>query len=197
MVLGRTTANKFKKLNYLSIRVIKKRNNEPTNPLFTCFFYVMNWLLVVSISFSYDFFYTPESRLHLNYCNTTKEILWSKIGYWYMSTWQILTPTTFPLKKRNGEWSQNGEKAVLSPPYNTRWQLRRGGARLRGAAAHRASVQVTTAEAVEAAEAGDFLVENASVSQPSFGQEIQSLSSWLCSFQSPSLYNLLFCDHEK
>lgn len=49
--------------------------------------------------------------------------------------------------------------------------------RLRGAAAHRASVQVTTAEAVEAAEAGDFLVENASVSQPSFGQEIQSLSS--------------------
>ena len=44
-------------------------------------------------------------------------------------------------------------------------------------AAHRASVQVTTAEAVEAAEAGDFLVENASVSQPSFGQEIQSLSS--------------------
>ena len=45
------------------------------------------------------------------------------------------------------------------------------------AAAHRASVQVTTAEAVEAAEAGDFLVENASVSQPSFGQEIQSLSS--------------------
>ena len=67
---------------------------------------------------------------------------------------------------------------MLSPPYNTRWQLRRGGgARLRGAAAHRASVQVTTAEAVEAAEAGDFLVENASVSQPSFGQEIQSLSS--------------------
>ena len=52
--------------------------------------------------------------------------------------------------------------------------------RLRGAArrtAHRASVQVTSAEAVEAAEAGDFLVENASVSQPSFGQEIQSLSS--------------------
>ena len=52
--------------------------------------------------------------------------------------------------------------------------------RLRGAArrtAHRASVQVTSAEAVEAAEAGDFLVENASVSQPSFGQEIQSFSS--------------------
>ena len=65
---------------------------------------------------------------------------------------------------------------MLSPPYNTRWQLRHGGAWLRGAA-HRASVQVTSAEAVEAAEAGDFLVENASVSQPSFGQEIQSLSS--------------------
>jgi hypothetical protein len=154
--------------------------------------------------------HTPESRLHLKYC-FTKEILWSKIGYWFMyindlcflvlmSTWQILTPTTFPLKKRTGEWSQNGEKAVLSPPYNTRWQLRHGGggcARLRGAAAHRASVQVTSAEAVEAAEAGDFLVENASVSQPSCGQEIQSLSSWLCSFQSPSLYDLLFCDHEK
>ena len=54
-----------------------------------------------------------------------------------------------------------------------RW--RRVAARC-GAAAHRASVQVTSAEAVEAAEAGDFLVENASVSQPSFGQEIQSLS---------------------
>ena len=50
-------------------------------------------------------------------------------------------------------------------------------ARLRGAPPHRASVQVTSAEAVEAAEAGDFLVENASVSQPSFGQEIQSFSS--------------------
>ena len=50
-----------------------------------------------------------------------------------------------------------------------------GGARQRGAA-HRASVQVTTAEAVEAVEAGDFLVENASLSQPSFGQEIQSVS---------------------
>ena len=50
-------------------------------------------------------------------------------------------------------------------------------ARCGAAAAHRASVQVTSAEAVEAAEAGDFLVENASVSQPSFGQEIQSLSS--------------------
>ena len=160
----------------------------------------MSWIdYWLSIAFSYDLFFTPESRLHLNYCNT-KEILWSKIGYWYVSTWQILTPTTFPLKKRTGEWSQNGEKAVLSPPYNTRWQLRRGGA-ARGCEVrrrtHRASVQVTTAEAVEAAEAGDFLVENASVSQPSFGQEIQSLSSWLCSFQSPSLYDMLFCDHEK
>ena len=69
---------------------------------------------------------------------------------------------------------------MLSPPYNTRWQLRHGGGgcevRRGGCAAHRASVQVTSAEAVEAAEAGDFLVENASVSQPSFGQEIQSLS---------------------
>lgn len=45
------------------------------------------------------------------------------------STWQI-TPTTFPLKKRTGEWSQNGEKAVLSPPYNTtRWQRRHAAAR--------------------------------------------------------------------
>ena len=48
--------------------------------------------------------------------------------------------------------------------------------RLRGAARRTAQVQVTSAEAVEAAEAGDFLVENASVSQPSFGQEIQSFS---------------------
>ena len=109
--------------------------NETTNRriLFSRVFF-MSWIdYWLSISFSYDFFYTPESRLHLNYCNTTKEILWSKIGYWYMSTWQILTPSTFPLKKRTGEWSQNGEKAVLSPSYNTRWQLRRAAARCGGA----------------------------------------------------------------
>ena len=65
-------------------------------------------------------------------------------------------------------------RVVATIQYTVAVAVRR---RLRGAAAHRASVQVTTAEAMEAAEAGDFLVENASVSQPSFGQEIQSLSS--------------------
>ena len=98
------------------------------SPVFVMFF-LCHELIIGCVYHSH----TPESRLHLNYCNT-KEILWSKIGYWYMSTWQILTPTTFPLKKRTGEWSQNGEKAVLSPPYNTRWQLRRAAARCGGGA---------------------------------------------------------------
>ena len=75
--------------------------------------------------------HTPESRLHLKYCGQKldTDLCTSMISVFFvlMSTWQILTPTTFPLKKRTGEWSQNGEKAVLSPPYNTRWQLRHGG----------------------------------------------------------------------
>ena len=74
------------------------------------------------------------------------------------------------------KWRKSRVVATIQYTVAVAARRRRVAARC-GAAAHRASVQVTSAEAVEAAEAGDFLVENASVSQPSFGQEIQSLSS--------------------
>ena len=152
--------------------------------------------------------HTPESRLHLKY-SFTKEILWSKIGYWFMYINDLFSCVNLANTNADhisfeekdwwviSKWRKSRVVATIQYTVAVAARRRRRVAARCGAAAHRASVQVTSAEAVEAAEAGDFLVENASVSQPSFGQEIQSFSSWLCSFQSPSLYDLLFCDHEK
>ena len=165
----------------------------------------MNWLLVVYIILILP---SPDYILH-KYC-FTKEILWSKIGYWFMYINDLFSCVNLANTNADhisfeekdwwviSKWRKSRVVATIQYTVAVAARRRRRCATARcGSAAHRASVQVTSAEAVEAAEAGDFLVENASVSQPSCGQEIQSLSSWLCSFQSPSLYDLLFCDHEK